>query len=85
MNEDLAAGYDALVWIDQDGDVVCCAYTEGGARFLRSVLPGYRRGDIMQILSHPDEFTAAIPKKIIIGKVNPDDGKVYTLAHHRLH
>lgn len=76
----LARGYDILVWMDNEGDVVCCGYTVIGERFLKEVQPGYENGDVLQILSDPDMFRETCPTHISVGLVSPNTNKVYPMV-----
>lgn len=69
-------GYDILVWIDEDGDVVSQSYTESGTVFLKSMDSRYLQGDVLQIISHPDEFKTHVPPKLKIGSISPVTNKV---------
>lgn len=69
-------GYDILVWIDEDEDVVAQAYTEEGATFLKSMDGRYNRGDVLEIISHPDEFKRHVPPRLKIGSISPVTNKV---------
>lgn len=80
MNEHLAAGYDVLVWKDDDGDIVCCAYTELGTRWLRAFIPSYEVGDIAQILAPPEEFARLVPDNVLVGRYTTDTKRVLPLV-----
>jgi hypothetical protein len=84
MNERLAAGYDILIWVDGDGDVVCCGYSRDAQDFLRSISANYTNGDILEIISHPDEFFAATPHDFNIGYVSAFGRVVKPLTGTRL-
>lgn len=79
-----AKGYDVLVWIDEEGDVVCRAYTDEGTDFLRGMDNRYVRGDVLEIISHPDEFKKHIPPKLKVGSIAPRSRKVTPLVHSML-
>lgn len=77
-------GYDILVWLDEEMDVVCCGYTEAGETFLRTIYPPYTNGDILEIISHPEEFKASIPFNINVGLRNYRTNKVAPMDGPRL-
>lgn len=84
MNERLASGYDVVVWKDEDDDVVCCAYTKEGARWLRTMYPKYRKGQILQIIASPEQFSRRIPHDILVGRYTTDTHRVLPLEGVRL-
>lgn len=69
-------GYDCLIWIDEDGDVVTCAYTEAGTKFLQQMDKRYRMGDVLEIVSHPEEFKKHVPPVLRVGSISPKSKKV---------
>lgn len=78
-------GYDVLVWIDGDGDVVCSGYTAGGNEFLRTICPQYKTGQVLEIISPPEEFRKHIPPKVKVGLVSPGTKKITSMFHGPLH
>lgn len=79
-----ARGYDVLVWIDQDGDIVSSAYTRKGVEALRKMVPAYLDGDIMEILIHPEEFSHMM-KEYRVGFIEYTSKKVMPMEQSRLH
>lgn len=75
-----AKGYDVLVWIDEEGDIVCRAYTEGGTRFLQAMDKRYIQGDVLEIISHPEEFKKNIPPMLKVGSISPKSKKVTKMS-----
>lgn len=63
-------GYDIVVWIDSDGDVVTRAFTPVGHTTLRKFVNQYTPGDIVQIYSDPKEFTSQIPSTVVVGMLS---------------
>ena len=84
MNDPLAVGYDVLIWIDEDGDIVCKAYTPEGDQFLLKLWPTYQKGDIMEIVSSPEEFFAAVPPDLNVGHTDLFGRVVKPFAFPRL-
>jgi hypothetical protein len=52
-----ARGYDVVVWVDGDGDIVATSYSVRGVHAMLRIVPSYVQGDIVEILMHPDKFT----------------------------
>lgn len=71
-----AKGYDILIWIDEEGDVVCRSYTENGTKFLQAMDKRYLQGDVLEIISHPEEFKKHIPPMLKVGSISPKSKKV---------
>jgi hypothetical protein len=71
-----ARGYDCLIWIDEEGDVVCRAYTDAGTKFLQQMDKRYEKGDVLEIITHPEEFKKHIPPMLKIGSISPNTKKV---------
>lgn len=71
-----AKGYDVLIWIDEEGDVVCRSYTEGGTKFLQTMDKRYLQGDVLEIVSHPEVFKKHIPPMLKVGSISPGTKKV---------
>ncbi len=69
-------GYDCIVWIDEDGDVVCQAYTEKGTKFLQQMDKRYNLGDVLEIITHPEEFKKHIPPMLKVGAIAHGSQKV---------
>jgi ribosomal protein L21E len=68
-------GYDIMVWVDRDGDIVSRAYTRSGHDALRSIVNTYEKGDIVQIHYSPPEFVADMPKGLVIGLLTSEGVK----------
>lgn len=79
-----ARGYDVLVWIDQDGDIVTSAYTLRGEQGLKKMEKTYSLGDIMEIFIYPDEF-GKMMKDYRVGFVEFPSKKVRPMQQGRLH
>lgn len=62
-----AKGYDCVVWIDEEGDVVCQAYTPDGTKFLKDIDARYNHGDVLEIVMHPEEFKQHVPPSLKLG------------------
>ncbi len=60
-------GYDIVVWVDKDGDIVTRGYTKAGHAALKQFVNEYRTGDIVQIYSSPAEFQADLPPTLAVG------------------
>lgn len=75
-----AEGYDVLIWLDDDGDIMLRAYTEQGEDFLVNYCEDYSRGDLVELSDiHPEEFAVEIPTAVMAGFLNSEDGVIYTL------
>lgn len=83
-NSPAGAGYDVLVWVDDEGDVVCCGYTRKGQNFLRTLNRDYNNGDIMELVGHPRAFKAQIPNNIQVGLLMRPSGKIKPMDGPRL-
>lgn len=75
-----ARGYDILIWIDEEGDVVCRSYTGSGTDFLQTMDKRYMQGDVLEIISHPEEFKKHLPPKLKVGSISPVTKKVSRLV-----
>lgn len=84
MSHDYGA-YDVLVWIDDDGDVVCQSYSPEGRTFLRSMFPGYESHQVLEILCTPEEFTKHIPPDVLVGRVMYPTKKIVPLGRPMVH
>lgn len=71
-----AEGYDILIWIDEEGDVVSRAYTDQGTKFLQAMDKRYVQGDILEIISHPEEFKKHLPPMLKVGSISPKTKRV---------
>lgn len=72
------AQIDLLIFIDEDGDVMCRAYTREGEDFLRSLHEGYERPGALEILVHPEEFQSHVVPGLRVGIMHPGT-KIITL------
>lgn len=77
--------YDVLVWIDEDGDVVCDSRTREGTEFLCTIHPSYEMGQILQIMCTPEEFANHLPSGILVGLKRHPSGNIVPMAHPLLH
>jgi ribosomal protein L21E len=82
---ELANGYDLLVWMDSDGEVLTRSYTPLGEVVLKAMLKGYKPGDVLEILVSPDEFHQDVPPQTRVGYVDPRTNKVYAMKRQHLH
>ncbi len=60
-------GYDLIVYIDHEGDVVCRALTEIGRDFMRMLFPGIDGTEIVELYMGPDEFIARVGNTLSVG------------------
>lgn len=80
-----AEGYDIVIWIDYDGDIVTKSYTSAGEDALRGLIPEYHKGQVAQILCDPKAFMDDMPKTLAIGIVNKRTKKLELMAGIPLH
>jgi hypothetical protein len=80
-----AKGYDLVVWIDDDGDIVTRGFTERGLNFLKTILPQVRFEDIVMITAGPDEFAQAVGEYLKVGYKNPESGLIAPMRDRFLH
>lgn len=80
-----AAGFDIVVWSDDEGDVVARAFTPAGDRALKAFVNKYEKGAIVIIYCHPEEFQQEIPKGTIVGLLSPRAKKVVPMSKNPLH
>ena len=78
-----AKGFDVVVWVDTDGDIVCRAFTPGGDEYLKNLVNHYERSDIVQIYSDPEEFYKSVPPDLVVGLLTHNGVK--TMGSPRLH
>lgn len=76
--------YDVIIWIDEDGDIVCRGITRRGEEFLQTLYEPYKMFDILEILSHPEEFQAMVPSDVRVGTVHPESKKVFPFSPQAL-
>lgn len=82
----LAKGYDVLIWVDDDNDLVCAGFTEHGIQQLREAVGGhYDDESSVVICVHPQEFAAIFDKETKIGIVNHDRSAVTEMSKKALH
>lgn len=75
-----AEGYDIVVWVDKDGDIVARAFSKPGHSALRAFVNRYRPGDLVQIYCSPEEFEDELPQGIRAGALNSATGKIGPLT-----
>lgn len=80
-----ANGYDLLVWMDEEGNVLTKSYSLMGEVILRSMTEDYSSGDVLEILIHPDEFTKDIPPTARVGYVDPRTARIRRMGKKPLH
>jgi hypothetical protein len=80
-----AKGFDIVVWKDKDGEIVGRAFTTQGHKALKAFVNEYRKGDIVSIYCHPDEFIAELPKTILVGILSERSKKVVPMNKNHLH
>lgn len=71
-----AKGYDLIVWLNEDGEVLTKSYSLMGEVILRGMTPNYEPGDVLEILVHPDEFNRDIPPSARVGYVDPHTNRL---------
>lgn len=74
-------GYDIVIWVDKDGDIVTRGYTRAGHSALRGFVNEYHAGDIVQIYSTPAEFQADLPVTLAVGLLTPNGLRPMQSAH----
>lgn len=74
-----------LIIADSDMGTTITAITRGGAKFLRSLDPDYRRPDSWIILDTPDIFIPHLPLDLKVGMVNPKTKIISLLTRKHLH
>ena len=79
-----AEGYDVLIWIDEDGDVVSRAYTSRGEQLLKTMDQRYVLGDVLEIITHPETFKKHVPPTIRVGNIHPKTKKVTRMVTQEL-
>jgi hypothetical protein len=78
-------GFDIVIWVDNDGDIVCRALTDLGHESIRKLVNDYQRGDIVQIYTSPEDFQAEMPDNLAIGMLSERAKKVVPISTIRLH
>jgi hypothetical protein len=84
MTNDTGA-YDILVWIDEDGDVVCQCQSQRGHEVLQELDPTAEYGDTLQIMCAPEEFERRVPGGLRVGLVMHPSKTVVPMGQVRLH
>jgi hypothetical protein len=79
-----AKGFDVVVWVDGDGDIVAKGFSDAGHDALRQYVSDYRKGDIVEIYVDPDQFTKDVGENILVGALD-GQGKVVAMDKLRLH
>lgn len=80
-----AEGYDVVVWVDNDGDIVARGFTHLGHKQLKGFVNSYHPGDIVQIYCEPDEFIAEFSPETTVGMLNSRTKKIGPYSASRLH
>ena len=80
-----AKGYDIVVWIDDDGDIVTKSYTHAGTLTLKAMVPDYEHGYVAQIHCDPKEFMAEVPHLVTVGMLDFSTKKLVPMRVTRLH
>lgn len=78
-------GYDILIWIDKDGDVVAAAYSASAHGFFKAMDPGYTYGDIVELVASPDDFLKEVPDSLRVGGLHPETNFVSEMKKNSLH
>lgn len=82
---ELAAGYDILIWVGEEGEILTQAYSLMGDVVLHSMFDDYSSGDTLEILVSPEDFSEDIPPTARVGYVDPTTNKVHTMRKIGLH
>lgn len=81
-----ALGYDLVLWVDSDGDVIATPYTDAGQGFLKRIFPEWKPEMSMIILSTPKRFFRVVPKELTIGLMSMHkQGVISTAITNTLH
>lgn len=80
----VAKGFDVVVWVDNDGDIVAKAFTPRGHNSLRKFVSDYHNGDIVEIYCDPDAFMKELEDEVALGTLN-QHGKVVLMGKLYLH
>jgi len=83
-NKRVAQGYDIVVWVDDDGDIVAKAFTKYGHNTLRKFVSDYRNGDIVEIYCDPDQFMKEVDETVSIGTLTTK-GEIVLMGKINLH
>lgn len=79
-----ADGFDVVVWVDKDGDIVAKAFSTEGDKALKQYVNDYRKGDIIEIYVPPSQFEADMPQTLRVGLLTTARG-VVTMRTTALH
>jgi len=80
-----ATGYDVIVWVDEDGDIVARGFSRQGHSALRAFVNKYHAGDIVQIYCTPEAFMDELPTDLAVGVLNSRTEKVMPFNPAHLH
>lgn len=72
-----AVGYDAVIWMDPDGDPVFTPYTEIAEKFIREIIPPWNGEVVILVKFEPDVFLARLPSYLFVGIQNPESKIIY--------
>lgn len=81
----LSKGYDILIWIDDDGDIVCSSFSPKGFEVMKMMTGGFYTEDTTVIICvHPEEFVSMLPDKTRVGIVSRDHSTVTEMSKNML-
>ena len=84
-SKDECNGFDLVVWKDDDGEIVCRAFTLTGHKALKQFVNKYRKGDLVVIYCDPKQFEEELEKDVIVGLLHPKSKKVVPMSKAHLH
>lgn len=67
-----ANGYDIVLWLDNDGDIIASPYTPAGEEFIRKLQPDWKPGVHMTVQASPKRFFKCVPDGITVGLMKLD-------------
>jgi hypothetical protein len=66
-----AKGFDLVLWVDPEGDVIASPYTKSGEEFIKSISPEWKPGVQMVVMSTPKRFFNLVPSHLTVGMRQP--------------
>jgi hypothetical protein len=80
-----AAGYDVVVWMDDDEIFVIKPYTITGEAFVVHLFGEVAHENGMELTIEPEDFVERVPKDLKVGFANPLKNLIFPMTRPLLH
>lgn len=72
-----AVGYDAIIWMDEDGDPILTPYTEIAEKWIKEIIPPWNGEPVVLVNYNPEHFMSRLPMHLFFGVQNPESKIIY--------